>query len=166
MKATFVAVCLLSVGCQAINHTKRNSEADVEAKRYWEKMLTRCGDRYFTGLPPREVWKEYMVTEYKDPSPLLVEGMVTPTDKLNGFEWQGKMSMHFNNVRYSGYGAAEAFYGPPGKGGWSRWLDGGYMEQTLAKINGQWFYGTGNNKLLPAVSYPFIPPVDCAKVSQ
>jgi hypothetical protein len=105
MKEMFVvAACLLLVSCGAGDQAggKGNSEpdrqaldseAELQAKRFWDKTMMQCGNRSFIGNADKEepTGSRYLV-EYKGLSFKLTNYPLTDADKLNGYEWKGRMT--------------------------------------------------------------------------
>jgi len=136
-----------------------SSEADAQAKRYWDKEVKRCGDRYF--VLARSWGGVATYTEYKGFSYAVVGEGLTDADKLNGYEWKGSTGAHFNSYRqFSGSGRR-----------WSEWKDGGSAfyngvgsSTELSKINGQWYYGFEHFR--QEASKAVFPQIECAGMPQ
>lgn len=77
-------------------------QARQQAARYWESVLTKCGESYFvacrqSNYPGQAYGYDF---ELKDVSFTTDEVPLTPADKANGFEWKGRIRIFPKLYRY------------------------------------------------------------------
>jgi hypothetical protein len=154
----FVLLIVGTFGVAALIYKASTSEADAQAKQYWDKNVKQCGSRYFQ-LDFSLYGTSGVYREYKGFSYAVWPSGLTEADKLNGYEWKGFTSLHSNSYR--------TLFGRR----WSEWKDGspepsgvamfvGSLAVPLDKKNGRWYYfGQDSSKYVA-------PRIDCEKLLQ
>lgn len=125
-----------------------DEEAEAEAKAFWARAFSQCGDSHFGKVSS-------IIFEFKDPVILTYHKMddriFTEADKLNGIEWEGATSFSSKAYRYYRDGK------------WSIWVD--YtpinfhhkLYLPTRKVKGNWEFGKPNDEKFVAVPCDQIP---------
>ncbi len=149
--------------------TKQNpldSEAQAEAKRFWDNFSVKCGDSYYafanrsTGTKEDRLYefKNFTVSAVETIAPTASQKPMSEADRLNQIE-KGKTA-NTVNLEWDGFiklnvGANRQFY----SGRWHEWQDEMpeevklYDSFELYKVDGRWFYGRDSKW-----NYWFNPP--------
>ena len=115
------------------------------AQRWWDTSFAKCGDSFYTNAKQSELPVDSPAGSVNVQSPLIGDALfqfksasfnvteqpLTEADKLNGIEWQGKVSLSPKNIfRYYDYQ----------KGGWSSWREGSMPipGRSFRKEKGKW----------------------------
>jgi hypothetical protein len=121
-------------------------EVSAAAQTFWNKVLRKCGDSYYyAGYSAGTASGAWI--QYKTPSFSILPGPISPADRLNGKEWQGRLFMtaslvrvdYFVNPRYSATGGFEWFDGTKAMSN----LVHGLQEADMEKRDGLWSYRYG-----------------------
>lgn len=157
MKSVHIAILALSianVGCKD-SWSPLDHEAHDVGRKYWEALLTKCGDSYFAvytstneivefkgasgfGMPPN--------AEHREPS---------EADKLNGLEWKG-------TCPFLPYKPFRVY----ANGKWSDWQDEirnrrfVFDNIPMRKFKGQWEINNGQPAPFKVLSCNEIPQRD------
>lgn len=133
-----------------------NDEAREEAEKFWFSQITKCGDSYYREIQYKS--KDVVFYEYKEPSVHVASATVTEADRMNGIEWQGRISLEAKLSRIWGSDL----------GHWQQWSNGlGDTRDNsyhMKKVKGQWSINTDRGKIFEEVSQ--YVPVDCSKIPQ
>jgi hypothetical protein len=136
MKIAVLALCLIGIACpKAKAQTVSDVEAQAAAKRYWNLVLTQCGDSYFYEYDQGLDGIGRKTTQYKRisfPARTAIPGPIplSEADRANGLSWDGRIVVTYGlNRTYS-------------DGEWSRWEDGVRTEKQMKKYKGHWFVGS------------------------
>lgn len=129
---------MLFTACGSFIFVSKEGEAKKVGEEYWNKLITKCGDDYYTidvspicGACPRN----NTLTQLKDPKIVTSAENVNEAAKLNGFEMTGNTSVRIKAYR--------VFF----NGKWLEWRQPlGYglmkMSTSMFKKNGQWYFGS------------------------
>ena len=133
-----------------------DNEAKKEAEQFWFSQITKCGDSYYREIQYKQ--KDVVFYEYKEPSVHVASATVTEADRMNGIEWQGRISLESKLSRIWGSDL----------GHWQQWSNGlGDTRDNsyrMKKVKGQWNINTDRGKIFEEVSQ--YVPVDCSKIPQ
>lgn len=146
------------------------SEAEQEARKHWERWLTKCGDSYVwrDAPPPNPIpnLPGYRPFRYdhdcKSARIEVTQYEVQQADKLNGIEWKGTAKPNFTACRRR----------LVANGQWSNWAgnqppyDGTFKDfeaLPLEKKNGQWIFPRADYE--SAISKN-LTKIDCGDVAK
>jgi hypothetical protein len=135
MQLRSLALVGIFVACSAllpVQTSAQQNDVKSAADRLWAKLLTKCGDTYYTGgysfgddqhfeglgLPlfPKPTSDDVTkaAAEFKGVSFVITTLNVTQADKLNGIEWSGILDLYSTAFRTKG----------PQDSGWGEWENG------------------------------------------
>lgn len=132
--ALVILLSILDGGCAGklvpggVSNPAISAEAQTEAEKYWNSLLTKCGGTTY-GRENRQPVD--LIYEFRDLSIRIKPRQLTEADKLNGLQWSGDASLESKTSRE----LIKDKWGPWKQG--SIWLNSEKME----KINGQWKFG-------------------------
>jgi hypothetical protein len=96
-KIAILAVCLMGFVCpNAKTQTVDTAEAQTRAKRFWDSVLTRCGQSYFTQV---DVPGNSYVFEFTGVTFRVVPEALSDADRKNGTKWLGRASLRASTYR-------------------------------------------------------------------
>jgi len=152
-RRALIAWIVMSVIPLAKGQTQAAAEAQAAAKRYWDSVLTTCGqsvynvgvpnrgERFPEALDPERNWyedgrlKEAWLTELRGVVFSTVPTALTQADRMNGVQWKGKTSLR----------ASVAHYRQRDDGVWGEWGEWESLENfgpvatvEIVKKNGRW----------------------------
>ncbi len=159
-----------------------NSEAQAEAKRFWDNRSVKCGDSYYAfgsrDYSSLSEFKSFAVSVVEITEPPTSPKPLSEADKLNQIEERKTANKY--NTEWDGYiklnvGANRRFIS--NYGGWQEWQDKMPVEIELhgwirlTKVNGRWLYSPANKSLLSPDEYSeFIqklsPKMDCSRIKK
>ncbi len=164
-----------------------NSEAQAEAKRFWDNFSVKCGDSYYAfadwegnSLDGLIEFKTFTVSVVEEPVPSPTPPKpLSEADKLNQIE-ESKTANKYNH-EWDGYiklnvGANRSFNSR--NGGWGKWQDEMPVEIELHgsiglhKVNGRWLYernskwknSTPENFTYFDFMQKISPKIDCSQI--
>ena len=122
-----------------------DAEAQAEAEKYWNSLLTRCAGATY-GQDNRQAVDQ--IYEFREVSIRTKPRKLTDADKQNGIEWSGDANLESKTSRI----LTGDKWGPWREG--SIWLNSEKME----KVNGQWKFGVTEDARTPLRTF------DCSKL--
>ena len=110
--STYVAItimcCAIVLFVASFSGCGAGTEADREATRYWDSVLTKCaGSTYFVDFN----WD--LLFELRGAKIATSRESPSKADRLNGVEWYAVSQLHADTIRNYDQGS----------GGWSAWRD-------------------------------------------
>ena len=124
----FVVGCTGKLMPGGIGQPAIEAEAQTEAEKYWNSLLTKCGGTTY-GKDNREAVDQ--IYEFRDLSIRIKPRKLSDANKQNGIEWSGDAYLESKTSRILGTDS----WGPWKEG--SIWLN----SQKMEKANGQWKIG-------------------------
>lgn len=104
------------------------SDGDRFAKKYWNERITDCGSSY-VAYDPNPGLTPFSIMECRNPSIWTNSLDLSETDKLNGFEWEGRAGFSCSSMRYR----------LNTKSGFSNWMPNMKVaDSRMWKRNGTW----------------------------
>jgi hypothetical protein len=122
-----------------------DAEAQREAERYWNSLLTKCGGTTY-GKDNRQAVDQ--IYEFRDLSIKTKPRKLTDADKQNGIEWTGDANLESKTSR--------VLTGDK----WGAWREGSIWlnSETMQKTNGQWKFGVVEGARAPLRTF------DCSEL--
>ena len=142
---TLVSGCTGKLTPGGISKTGIDVEAQSEAERYWNSLLTKCGGTTYAKDNRQAVDQIY---EFRDLSIRTKPRKLTDADKQNGIEWTGDANLESKTSRV----LTGDKWGPWREG--SIWLNSEKMQKT----NGQWKFGVSEDARSPLRAF------DCSEL--
>jgi hypothetical protein len=143
----------MTMGCkESMRHI--DNEAFEEGRKYWEAILTKCGDSYFAVYTRTNDVVEFKGAAGFGMSERSGEKLWEPaeTDKLNGLEWKGTCEF----IPYKPFRVYQ-------NGKWSDWYDNIHDRRfvldniPMRKFKGRWEINNGQPVPFKTVSCDQIP---------
>jgi len=126
--AGFVTSCRTKLSPAGASKSGIDAEAQQEAEKYWESLLTKCGGIIYGKDNRRAVDQIY---EFRDTSIKIKPRVLSDADKMNGVQWSGDTDFDSKTSR--------VLIG----GKWGPWRDGSiYLNsEKMEKVHAQWKFG-------------------------
>jgi hypothetical protein len=142
---TLVSGCKGQLTPGGTSKTGIDVEAQSEAEKYWNSLLTKCGGTTY-GKDNRQAVDQ--IYEFRDLSIRIKPRKLTDADKQNGIEWTGDANLESKISRV----LTGDKWGPWREG--SIWLN----SETMQKTNGQWKFGVVEGARAPLRTF------DCSEL--
>lgn len=151
-----LALTALLVSCGLSSRSSSlTSEANQEAEKYWNSVMSKCGDSYY-GIRKEGNFSEGTLYQFKEPQITFKEQKVSDAERLNGLEYAGTTTVTYKAFRTNWRGQWSDWRQP--------WTFGGVsadLNEDVRKQSGKWFIG--NNPEQPPQRWQ---KIDCSEVPQ
>jgi hypothetical protein len=150
--AAALAMSLITlVGCSGkvipggIGKSGIDAEAQAEAEKYWNSLLTKCGGGTYGQDNRRAVDQIY---EFRDISITTKARKLTDADKQNGIQWSGDANLESKTSRI--------LTGDK----WGPWREGSILlnSEKMEKASGHWKFGVSEDARSPLRTF------DCSEL--